>query len=89
MKYVTYYIVFSILLILALLGSLGAVYITNSGWKSFISNLSGTLIVGASLSILFKIFQDRENDHRLRELFRIHDSIDDLGLVEIYADSST
>src|SRR5574344_1812525 len=86
-----YYIVFSILLVLGLICIIPVAYTKGEQtWYNIIfGNLSGTLIVGAALSILFKVFKDREDIQNLRRLFRLHDSVDDLGLCEIIPESQS
>lgn len=78
------YVIASVMIIISLVciaygGSLEA-----ASWqKPYLSELSSALLVGGLLSLLFKIFQDRESEYTLRRLLRIHDSVDELGLVEI------
>jgi hypothetical protein len=60
-------------------GSLAA----NAWQKPYLTEVSSALLVGGLLSLLFKIFQDKESETTLRRLLRIHDSVDELGLVEI------
>lgn len=49
----------------------------------YLSDVSSALLVGGLLSLLFKLFQDKESESTLRRLLRIHDSVDELGLREI------
>ena len=56
---------------------------TTSLLTPYLSDFNSALLVGGLLSILFKIFQDKESESTLRRLLRIHDSVDDLGLKEI------
>lgn len=78
------YVIASVMIIIALIciaygGSLPA-----DAWqKPYLSELSSALLVGGLLSLLFKAFQDKESESTLRRLLRIHDSVDELGLVEI------
>ena len=78
------YVIASVMIIIALIciaygGSLPA-----TAWqKPYLTEVSSALLVGGLLSLLFKIFQDKESETTLRRLLRIHDSVDDLGLVEI------
>lgn len=85
------YIVFSLFIIAGL-----GITILQEGWgKSYaglwaypyLSQISSTLLVGGTLSLLYKIFVDRDAERRLRQLLRIHDSIDICGLKEIFLDS--
>lgn len=85
-----YYIVFSILLIAGLLCIIPVAYAKEQSWISTIfTNLSGTLTIGSALSILFKTFKDREDLQTLRRLFRLHDSVDDLGLCQIIPETQS
>lgn len=49
----------------------------------YFDDLAGVFLVSGLLSFLFKTFVDKENEQNLRRLFRIHDSVDELGLVEV------
>lgn len=86
-----YYIVFSILLILGLVFIIPVAYTKGEqSWYNIIfSNLSGTLIVGATLSILFKIFKDKEDLRELHRIFKLHESVDNTGLCEIIPESQS
>lgn len=82
------YVVASILIILGLLaiaykGTLPA----DSSIASYLGELASALLVGGLLSILFKVFQEKESEKNLRRLMRIHDSVDELGLTEILPES--
>lgn len=78
------YVIASVMIIIALIciaygGSLPA-----DAWqKPYLSELSSALLVGGLISLLYKAFQDKESESTLRRLLRIHDSVDELGLVEI------
>jgi hypothetical protein len=78
------YVMASIMIIIGLLsiaykGSIGV-----QDWKyPYLSELSSALLVGGILSLLFKIFQEKETENTLRRLLRIHDSVDELGLKQI------
>lgn len=82
------YIIESILIILGLasIAYKGTLLVTD--WRlPYLNDLSSALLVGGLLSLLFKIFQDRESEGILRRLLRIHDSVDELGLVQILPES--
>lgn len=78
------YVIASVMMIIGLVciaykGSLEA-----DSWQTpYLSELSSALLVGGLLSLLLKVFQDKESHSTLRRLLRIHDSVDELGLVEI------
>jgi hypothetical protein len=82
------YVIASLLIILGLgsiayKGSLQA-----DDWKiPYLAELSSALLVGGLLSLLIKIFQDKESESNLRRLLRIHDSVDELGLRQILPES--
>lgn len=81
------YIIASILIILGLLSMYFKGYIPEQNlWNQFCGDLSSAVLVSGLLSLLFKIFQDKENNSTLKRLMRIHDSVDELGLVEIKTD---
>ena len=78
------YIIASILIIIALISMVYKASLpTASLLTPYLSDFNSALLVGGLLSILFKIFQDKESESTLRRLLRIHDSVDDLGLKEI------
>jgi hypothetical protein len=82
------YIIASLLIIVGLAaitykGSLP----TNSWQVTYLGELSSALLVGGLLSVLFRLFQDKESESNLRRLLRIHDSVDELGLKEILPES--
>lgn len=78
------YIIASILIIIALISMVYKASLpTTSLLTPYLSDFNSALLVGGLLSILFKIFQDKESESTLRRLLRIHDSVDDLGLKEI------
>ncbi len=81
------YVIASILIILGL----GAIAYKgtlepNSALLPYISDVSSALLVGGLLSLLFRVFQDKESESTLRRLLRIHDSVDELGLREIMSE---
>ena len=78
------YVIASILIILGL-GAIAykGTLASNSALLPYISDVSSALLVGGLLSLLFRIFQDKESESTLRRLLRIHDSVDELGLREI------
>jgi len=82
------YIIASVLIILGLasIAYKGTLPSTNS-FLPYLNDFSSALLVGGILSLLFKIFQDRESESTLRRLMRIHDSVDELGLTEILSES--
>jgi len=82
------YIVFSFLCIAGLVVTLIQEAWAKQHWSyPYLSQISSTLLVGGVLSLLYKIFIDRYTEKRLRELLRIHDSVDVSGLREVQLDS--
>jgi len=81
------YVIASIMIIVGLLSMFfkGKIPETNL-WNQFLGDLSSAVLVSGLLSLLFKIFQDKENESTLKRLMRIHDSVDELGLEEIKTD---
>ncbi|SDX22545.1 hypothetical protein [Lysobacter enzymogenes] len=78
------YIIASIMIIIGLVVIAYGGALDQTSWqKPYLSEVSSALLVGGLLSLLFKIFQDKETNSTLRRLLRIHDSVDELGLVEI------
>ncbi len=78
------YIIASILIIVALISMVYKASLeADSALIPYLSDFNSALLVGGLLSMLFKIFQDKESESTLRRLLRIHDSVDDLGLEEI------
>ena len=78
------YIIASILIILGLIAIAYKASLAADAWQlPYLSDFSSALLVGGLLSLLFKIFQDKESESTLRRLLRIHDSVDELGLKEI------
>lgn len=81
------YVIASILIILGLIsmffkGKIPETSILNQ----FFGDLSSAILVSGMLSLLFKIFQDKESVTTLKRLMRLHDSVDELGLEEIKTD---
>lgn len=86
------YIIFSLIVIAGLGTTLWQVSVdqkTSPFTYQFLSQISGTLLIGGTLSLLHKIVVDRSADKRLRSLLRIHDSVDVSGLKEILLDSKS
>jgi len=82
------YVVSSILIIVGLFAiAYRGTLPTTSGAIPYLSELSSALMVGGLLSILFKVFQEKQAEQNLRRRMRIHDSVDELGLVEIIPES--
>jgi len=78
------YVIASVLIILGLIAIAYKASLTADAWQlPYLSDFSSALLVGGLLSLLFKIFQDKESESTLRRLLRIHDSVDELGLKEI------
>jgi len=78
------YIIASILIIMGLIsiavvGGLGP----NSKLVPYMDELSSALLVGGLLAMLFKAFAEKDSYDKLRHLLRIHDSVDDLGLIQV------
>ena len=84
------YIIFSILIILGLLLVLLQEKLGNQHWAyPYLSEIASAVLVGGTLSLLFKIFVDRDANRRLAQMFKIHDSVLKSGLKEIYLDSKS
>ena len=78
------YVIASVMIIISLICIAYNGSLDPAAWqKPYVSDFSSALLVGGLLSLLFKIFQDKESETRMRRLMRIHDSVDELGLVEI------
>jgi hypothetical protein len=83
-KAVRVYIISSILIILGLVAiALGDRLPEGHSALTYLRELSSVFLVGGVLAILFRVFHDRAYEANLRRLLRIHDSVDELGLVEI------
>ena len=79
-----FYVIASVMIIIGLICIAYGGSLPETAWqKPYLSDLSSALLVGGLLSLLFKIFQEKESETKLRRLLRIHDSVDELGLVEI------
>lgn len=82
------YIIASVLIIFGLIAIAYKGSLVVGAWQlPYLNDLSSALLVGGLLSLLFKLFQDKESETTLRRLMRIHDSVDELGLLEIKAES--
>jgi hypothetical protein len=82
------YAISSALIILALASISWKGTLTTTDWRvPYLSELSSALLVGGLLSVLFRVFEGRDFEKLLRRLLRIHDSVDELGLVEILPES--
>lgn len=84
------YIIGSILFILGLLSITWQQSEIIPTWiKPYCDEFSSALIVGGLLSLLFKIFQDKQSENNLKRFLRIHDSVDDCGLQEIVKEAQS
>jgi hypothetical protein len=82
------YVIASVLIILGLISVAYKGSLHPGDWKlPYLTDLSSALFVGGLLSLLFKLFLDKEKEANLRRLMRIHDSVDELGLSEIKSES--
>ena len=82
------YVIASILIIVGLISIAYKGTLPPDDWRfPYLTELSSALLVGGLLSVLFKLIQDRESENKLRRMLRIHDSVDELGLVEIVPES--
>jgi hypothetical protein len=82
------YVIASVMIILGLISIAYKGSLPATDWQvQYLNELSSALLVGGLLSLLFKIFQDKESESTLRRLLRIHDSVDELGLKEILPES--
>jgi hypothetical protein len=80
------YVIASVLIILGLMAIAYKGSLPVGDWQlPYLNDLSSALLVGGLLSLLFRLFQEKESDTTLRRLMRIHDSVDELGLIEIVA----
>ena len=81
------YVVFSLLIILGLLAILVDQSIGSPKATPYLTQIASTLLVGGTLSLLYKIFVDRETERRLARYLHIHESIVRAGLREIHMDA--
>lgn len=77
------YIIASVFVIIGLLAMFFKGKIPDPTAAQFFGDLSSAILVSGLLSLLVRIFQDRESEYKLRKLLKIHNSIIDLGLEEI------
>ena len=78
------YVISSVLIILGLVCILWQSNLrADHGLRPYLSEISSAILVGGVLSVLYKMFEDKESKNDLRRLLRIHDSVDELGLTEI------
>jgi hypothetical protein len=78
------YVVFSLIAIAGLLVTVWKQSLGNQHWAyPYLEQIATTFLVGGLLGVLQSYFVDRENNARVCELFRIHDSITTAGLAEI------
>ncbi|MDU8023297.1 MAG: hypothetical protein E7J15_06000 [Neisseria sp.] len=84
------YVIASILIILGLLSLIIKTKLatSNNPINLYISDLPSTFLITGLLSLLFKLVQDKETMSSIRKLFKIHESIDVIGLKEIHSSSS-
>lgn len=82
------YVIASLMMILGLLAiAYKGTLEEQSKLLPYLNDLSSVLLVGGLLSLLYKVFQDKEYYNNLKRLLRIHDSVDELGLKEILPES--
>ena len=82
------YIVSSVLIIFGLVFIAYKGHLPEQDWKvPYLTELGSALLVGGLLSVLFKVFQERQTEANLRRLMRIHDSVDELGVQELLPES--
>ncbi len=82
------YIVFSALVILGLLTLLLATRLgTDSAYYPYLDEFASTLIIGGTLSLLYKVFIEVDMHRRMRDMMGIHKSVDESGLSQIYRDT--
>ncbi|MFD1775993.1 hypothetical protein [Paenibacillus rhizophilus] len=55
--------------------------------KPYLNELSSLLLITGVLTLLDKIFTQKHQDKKLREIFRIHDSVESMGVKEIRSES--
>lgn len=72
------------LLLIVLQQSLG-----NAHWaNSYLNAISSTLLMGGVLGVLYKKYIDDEHYKELKKMLRIHESIEDSGLLEYHVKSN-
>lgn len=75
------YIVFSLMIIFGLIVILVQLNTpTTDYFYPFWRQISGVLLIGGTISLLFKIFVDRENRDFILKSLGIHKSIEEIGL---------
>ncbi|MGA3161201.1 MAG: hypothetical protein ABSC77_08275 [Terracidiphilus sp.] len=80
------YVTASILIILALIAIACENLWPSQSWQFvYLTNFSSALLVSGLLTVLYRLLQEKQSDSTLRRLMRIHDSIDEMGLIEIEA----
>jgi len=63
-------------------------HLSDGAWaKPYLNELASVLLVSGVLSLLYKIFYEHDNQIRLQKLFRIHDSIEKIGLRSITSET--
>lgn len=79
------YIVFSVIAIFGLLCIvLSQALTTGSKLIPFLDAVASTLLMGGVLGILYKKFVDGHHYKEIKRLLRVHDSVDDAGLLEFH-----
>jgi len=83
-----HYVVFLTLVVIGLLLTLIQEKLgIGNAWHPYLSQISSSLLAGGVISILYKVFVDRHSDRNLKNLLRIHESINEAGLDEVLMDS--
>ena len=79
------YIVFSVVAILGLLCIVWSQSLSDTnGWVPFLDAVSSTLLMGGLLGVLYKKFVDGLHYKEIKRLLKVHDAIDDSGLLEFH-----
>ena len=83
------YVIFSILIIIGLLLLLIQPLVdSESYWYTTIGNISNTLLIGGTLSLLYDLFLKKEENENLLKMLKISFSVHDSGLRQIMTNSA-
>jgi hypothetical protein len=55
--------------------------------KPYLNEISSLLLISGVLTLLDRFFTQKQQDKKMRELFRIHDSVELMGIKEIFSES--
>ncbi|MGN7722286.1 hypothetical protein [Chitinophaga sp. 22620] len=83
------YIIFSVLIIIGLtLLLLQTKALPNSFWYNTLGNVSNTMLVGGTLSLLYNLLIKKDDENNLMQMLRISFSVHDSGLKQILTNSA-